>query len=198
MFARLNYSSVEKQALRTRLLAERRELSSRIAEVSADICSAIGNLDCWHGARHVMIFLPISRNAEVDVTRLAAAYPDKKFSIPVITGPTSLNPAWYDPLSLKPAKWGVLEPEAPVFCGNDKPELIICPALAVDVSGIRLGYGKGYYDRFLAGNAAISVCVVPDGFLFERLPSDRFDIPVNFVVTDHNVLRTAPNNFTTG
>ena len=62
--------------------------------------------------------------------------------------------------------------------------LCIVPALAVDRYGFRLGFGKGYYDRFLSVNNVISVCLCYSGNIFDRVPTDSFDKAVDFVISD--------------
>ena len=67
---------------------------------------------------------------------------------------------------------------------NDTIDLILVPALAVDRSGNRLGKGKGFYDRFLAEcNHPKLIAVVFDDEVFDSIPTEPFDKPVDGVVT---------------
>jgi 5-formyltetrahydrofolate cyclo-ligase len=67
---------------------------------------------------------------------------------------------------------------------TDSSSLILVPALAVDLKGYRLGYGAGFYDRFLAQARGASVCVVYAPFLVSELPADTHDHPVRYTVTE--------------
>ena len=59
-------------------------------------------------------------------------------------------------------------------------DLIIVPALMLDFKNYRLGYGGGFYDRFLAQNSNITtVSLIPVELFTESLPHDEFDIAVN-------------------
>ena len=59
----------------------------------------------------------------------------------------------------------------------------VVPALAFDKEGYRLGYGKGFYDRFLADFKGLSVGVTYDGFVVDSLPRDRYDLCVDMIIT---------------
>ena len=66
-----------------------------------------------------------------------------------------------------------------------KNTVIFLPALAIDKSGYRLGYGKGYYDRYLEKYSYIkpyTVGVIYDELVFDELPHDKYDIPCDTVI----------------
>lgn len=72
------------------------------------------------------------------------------------------------------------------------PWMVITPCLAVDLSGTRLGYGGGFYDRFLCLNNeyVLSVACVPSQLLLNRyaLPKEQHDEPVDIIVTENRVV----------
>lgn len=67
--------------------------------------------------------------------------------------------------------------------------VIILPGLSFDEKGNRLGYGKGYYDRFLQKHKLLSVGLCYDDFVVDTLPTDEYDKKVDIIVTDKNVIR---------
>ena len=69
-------------------------------------------------------------------------------------------------------------------------DLMILPALMCDKKGFRLGYGKGCYDKFLSQQNfnGIKVVFIPDELLVNSLPTDEYDIPVDFIVTQTKVI----------
>ncbi|GGL42833.1 5-formyltetrahydrofolate cyclo-ligase [Nocardia jinanensis] len=95
--------------------------------------------------------------------------------------------------SLRPARYGLLEPAGPVLPPETvaRAEVLLIPALAVDRRGVRLGQGAGYYDRTLgmADPAARRTVVVRDDELVERLPEEPHDIRMTWVLTPGSGLR---------
>lgn len=78
-------------------------------------------------------------------------------------------------------------PEPKSICKEYKPEendLIIVPCLSVDNDGYRIGYGKGYYDRFLKDFKGVSVCPCYEELLTDSLPTDEYDVKINILITE--------------
>lgn len=94
---------------------------------------------------------------------------------------------------LERGSFGVMEP-VPEKCEivNDfTNSLCLVPALCYDWKGFRLGYGKGYYDRFLAGYDGHMIGICYSDCIRRRLPHGRYDKPVELLVTDRYLRRTA-------
>ena len=93
--------------------------------------------------------------------------------------------------ALRPARLGLWE-SAPTLPVEDiLPDLFIVPALAYDRSGNRLGYGGGYYDRFLARAAEGHAVIIGLAFSFqilEHLPAEPWDRPVQALCTERGLL----------
>ena len=91
---------------------------------------------------------------------------------------------------LKEGAYGIPEPPA------NKPNRIalegaicITPALAVDMRGFRLGYGKGYYDRFFKNNPSVrKIGVAYQSFIARSLPFDEHDIPLDLIITEKGAI----------
>lgn len=82
---------------------------------------------------------------------------------------------------------GSLAWEPPANAPVKKPEEIsglLIPGLAFDETGIRLGRGKGYYDRFLASFQGIKVGVIPQARIFPELPRESWDVRMNYLATE--------------
>lgn len=91
------------------------------------------------------------------------------------------------PRDLRRGRFGILEPAGPeVDAVPGDVELLLCPALACSVDGVRLGRGAGYFDRALAGvnrDRCRIIALTYDSELLERLPAEEHDAPVDGVLT---------------
>ncbi|WRS27731.1 5-formyltetrahydrofolate cyclo-ligase [Oscillospiraceae bacterium MB08-C2-2] len=92
---------------------------------------------------------------------------------------------------LEPGPFGILQPNPAVSRPVERFEKSLCivPGLAFDCQGFRLGYGGGYYDRFLAGYTGVSAGLVYSCLLVEKLPRDAYDLPCNRLLTEAGPVR---------
>src|SRR5690625_2032712 len=63
-------------------------------------------------------------------------------------------------------------------------DLIVVPGLVFDYSGYRVGFGAGYYDRFLADYTGTTISIISEFQLANKLPVESFDIPIDHILTD--------------
>ncbi|RZA13807.1 MAG: 5-formyltetrahydrofolate cyclo-ligase [Proteobacteria bacterium] len=172
----------DKKSLRDKLIKDRLAISfSDWQARSLRICERVALL-----AKFEHIALYKSFRNEVDVSSLMELLPSKAFYFPKTNlGDGSMEFIRYD--ASKPFvknRWGVEEPDAGEPLVSGAQTLIIVPALAFDKDGHRLGYGKGFYDRFLSSFTATTIGVCFSEFFFESLPSEAHDRVVNHVVTE--------------
>jgi 5-formyltetrahydrofolate cyclo-ligase len=103
---------------------------------------------------------------------------------------TELDPrVWVE--GVVPYEQGRLAPEPPPDAPSFDPadiDLVVVPALALDPNGARIGYGKGFYDRFLARTPARRIAVAFDFQLIAEVPETEGDQRVHTIVTDQRVI----------
>lgn len=165
---------------------EKRELLN-IQLISSLICDNFSNSKEYIKAAKIAAFYPLP--CEIDLTPLFQDK-SKSFYLPVIKENREMDLCKYQECSeLTLNQYGICEP-----CqGNEvEPEdldLIIVPALVVDKKGHRLGYGKGYYDRFLSRLPENCTKIVPiaSELIVDEIPYDNYDVPVDMVVTQFEV-----------
>lgn len=183
----------EKKLLREKYRAFRRTLSAEEKAVSdAAVAAQFLNSEFYRRCR--TLFMYISLPAEVDTDRiLQAALRDGKAVAAPVCCPEDHSMTFYriqGEEDLLPGSYGIREPDA-VRCAvllPDETSLCLVPGFTFTHGGYRLGYGGGYYDRFLATFPGVSVGLCRRQWLADSLPADRFDLPVQAVVTEDRIL----------
>lgn len=142
------------------------------------------------------VFTYVSKDIEVDTFALirAAWVNGKKVAVPKCIKDTR-DMAFYYIKSmddLESGAFGVMEPieERCELVTDFSKGLCIVPGLSFDAEGYRLGYGKGYYDRFLAKFAGETVGLCYSNCIKWKLPHGYYDRPVDMIVTDRYIRRT--------
>lgn len=186
--------SERKKLLRGELSKIRREISDFAREeLSRALARNLISLAEYADADIVLMYYPIG--SEPDVLPIAEdAYKrGKRVAFPLCdTNSHTMTFRYADSLrSLLPGSYSIPEPraDAPEYSPADGRAICIVPGLAADLNGFRLGYGKGFYDRFLCDFTGISVglfygCLVRA----QGLPHEKTDIPLDIIVTEKEVL----------
>lgn len=165
-----------KTELRAKFKSIRRTLD--ISFKSKIISEKIQAASCFKEANHIMLFYP----TKYEVNLLDMLNLDKTFYFPKVDGANLLVcPACAD---YKKSCLNILEP-----CSNPVSpeilELIIVPALAVDSERYRLGYGGGFYDRFLSKYPEIKTLTpIFKEFIVDKLPKYNSDIKIDYIISD--------------
>ena len=183
----------DKKSARAYLRQKRSALTKEYLKQASDsLCGAIIALDEFKNSDTILLFYPLGNEPDLLKVMDSATRLGKKVAFP-ISFPETSTLEFHEVASLSKMSvgtYGIAEPpaDAPIP-PLTKNTLCIVPALAVDRRGYRIGYGKGYYDRFLACFDGISLCAVFDGFLCRSLPTEATDIPLDILITETGVIR---------
>lgn len=183
-----------KKELREQMRKIRSELSIEEKQrMSGEILKKLTSLEEYRSTE--ILFTYVSIQNEVDTYQLIAAAlkSGKRVAVPrCVVGKPLIDFYFIHGRSeLEPGSYGLPEPPPrPERLCTVRKGLCVLPGLAFDRRGMRLGYGSGYYDRFLQqfeGTKA-GLCFSP--ILRDRpLPKGRFDVPADIVVTDREIIR---------
>lgn len=160
------------------------------AKASQAICEHIETWEHFSRAETILTYMPMQ--GEVDLSPLVTQHPDKRWAIPRIVSDGAMIFHLCDLDNLIPHAYGMMEP-APDCCVIPPPEieLALCPGLAFNFQGCRLGYGGGFYDRFLHDYEGISAGITYQDLLVDAIPCGRYDIPMAYIVTETGVHKAA-------
>lgn len=176
-----------KEELRARYQKIRESISpsarkSAGRKIAAQVCDLVDFI----GAKRLGVYL--SKGSEAETLILVQKLLSKKLAVaaPKVNGDQL---EFYQIKSLKDCTtgtFGVMEPKA--GCKRmdaDQLDLLLVPGLVFDARGYRIGYGKGFYDRFLSTHKIFNtVGLAYDSTTVSELPRDERDVPVNWLVTE--------------
>ena len=193
---------IDLRVIKTRLRDQSKQYSREMskedkAERDLKICRRFQSLYQYRQAKTILCYT--SKAIEVDTYRILQDALDagKQVAVPRCIDGTRLM-RFYLIRSLEDLEkgtFGVMEPivaqcqELTDFSGS----ICIVPALGYDLEGYRLGYGAGYYDRFLSGYSGLKIGIIYAACVKPRLPRGKFDVPVNLLLTEDYLRSIKPS-----
>ena len=159
----------------------------------AKICSLASSLVSFRHAEYVLLYAATEGEIGLDPLAEAALAAGKKIAFPRCDKEN--HTMTYHIVSsldeLVPGAYGIREPaaDAPLYDPETVRGSAVCfvPGLVYDKAGYRLGYGKGFYDRYLSSFTGCSIGVVYSDFILPTVPRGRYDVTVNTLLTEKGV-----------
>ena len=180
--------SEEKQILRKEMLMRRRALlPSECAEMKKALTKSVLTFPLYQKARKIMAYLALSGEADLDDVISVALSEGKEIYVPVCKPNFQMDASRLcDMRHFTKGLCGVRElPKGYETILPKCLDLVLVPAVAVDMMGHRLGHGAGYYDRFLANiSPEKRIAVIWDFQITECVPADDFDLPMGGFITE--------------
>ncbi|MDT0685388.1 5-formyltetrahydrofolate cyclo-ligase [Autumnicola psychrophila] len=183
---------MKKKFLRAKYKKLRLGLSKEtIEDLSLQIANQLLTLPIWNYDFY-HLFLSIAEQKEVETEPILHILQgkDKNVVLPKTDVPTNklINYLLTDTTVIKRNRWNIPEPLDGIEINVDKIDVVFIPLLAFDKSGHRVGYGKGFYDKFLAACKEDVVKVGLSFFESEIEIEDTYqsDIPLDYCVTPEN------------
>jgi 5-formyltetrahydrofolate cyclo-ligase len=182
-----------KRSLRSQLLSQRRALGHETwLESSHAAQQNLLSLGEYQRAECIALYAPVHNETDTSEILKAAFEAGKRVLYPAVCGAHMVFRLVEGLHSLQRGAFGILEPCA---VGNDhqadEVDLIVVPGVAFDLNGHRIGYGKGFYDRFLQhpGRKAHLVGLCHDFQLLDNLiPGEQHDIAMEIIVSEKRTI----------
>lgn len=183
----------QKEKLRKELLNSRKAVSQEEFESnSEEIINRLQQEPQFLEAETIHCYVSMNGRREVDTHGLIKEQlsKDKEIVVPV----TNFNDGTLTNISipafnaLNENKWGVLEPEEGEHIATDEIELVIVPMVGGDEQCNRIGYGKGFYDRFLKEVSCPTIGLLFEQNIISKVPIEDFDIPLDKIITEQRII----------
>ena len=175
---------MDKKQLRSEIREKKRAMTQQqIDAASARLGKLFAESEMYLSAKTIYGYLPYNQEVRT-VPMLERALRDgKRVAVPKVFGNEMRFIYITDFSQVEKGYAGIPEPVADGPVADDPTALVLIPGLAFDKEGHRIGYGGGFYDRFLAaepGHPTIALCY--DFQLLPKLETEEFDIPVDCVL----------------
>lgn len=184
----------EKNALRAVYSQRRADMDiERKKKLDEKIINKFMSLATYRYAHTLLLYYPVKNEIDVIPIIENALASGKRVALPRCEAKGSVM--YYHYINslddLVDGRFGIKEPreDAELFDRENLggPCAVIIPALAYDRSGYRLGYGKGFYDRYFSSPGISTVGLIYSDFLAAKLPHGRYDIAVDLLVSEKEV-----------
>ena len=173
--------NAEKAEIR-RIYKEKRALltDAECEKQDTELCRLITLSDEYRNARTVLLYCPMRKETDVMPIMKAALAEGKRVAFPRCEKERKMTFYYVTSDSeFELGSYGILEPKRELTAVSEDEyaeSLCVVPGLVFDREGYRVGYGGGYYDRFLAKYTGYAIAPVREGFLYEgTLPRDGYD-----------------------
>ncbi len=139
-------------------------------------------------ARVVGAYHAIGSEVRTDRIIAAARAQGKKVALPRVEGERMAFYEYAEGDELVQGRFGVMEPRPSLAAMDSVVDLVLVPGVAFDRRGCRIGYGKGYYDRYLSMQHSFSMGLAYSFQLVDELPRGRFDRRISAVATEEGII----------
>ncbi len=175
---------MDKKALRQQIREKKRAMTAeQIEAASQRLGKKFAATEQYRSAKTIYGYLPYNQEVRT-VPMLQQAMADgKRVAVPKVYGETMRFIYMDDLTQVETGYAGIPEPIANGPVAEDKTALVLMPGMAFDKEGHRIGYGGGFYDKFLAAepdHPTVALCY--DFQMVEHLETEEFDVPVDCVL----------------
>lgn len=190
----MNTIRKEKDELRQKYLAMRASMESEVKQTRDEaICKCAQGLVSFRYAEFVLLYAATDNEIDVSAIAEVAFKAGKKVAFPRSDKDTHTMKYHFvsslDELTVD--TYGIKEPpkDAPVYDPSKESGSAVCfiPGLLYDKAGYRLGYGKGFYDRYLSAFSGCKIGVIYSDYILPTVPRGRFDVSVDILLTEKGV-----------
>ena len=175
---------MDKQALRKQIREQKRAMTeAEIVEKSEALGRLFVASEAYRQAKTIYGYLPYNQEVRTTAMLQKALDDGKQVAVPKCYG-DEMRFIYLDDLSkVEKGYCNIPEPIEDGPIANDPTALVLMPGLAFDPQGHRMGYGGGFYDKFLAAepdHPTLALCY--DFQMLEHLETEAHDIPVDYVI----------------
>ena len=181
---------LRKKQLRKMMLDRRKNLSDDyLSQASAAIQRQVLSLPLFQSAKSIFLYISMEKEPSTMLVLRRALEEGKQVYAPKCVNDEKMLAVRLRSISdLIPGRMGILEPaDCAETAAPGTLDVILVPCVCASADGKRLGYGGGYYDRFLSARNGNAVCLCFQKMLYDDIPVTETDVRMPFVLTENGL-----------
>lgn len=181
---------LDKKYFREKMLNIRNNLDNNFVVKNSNIIqNNLLNIDEYINSKSIYIYMDINNEVNTKQIILNALDNNKKVAIPKISN-NIMNFYYIQNINqVKKGYFNILEPTTNDIALDDN-SLIILPGIVFSKSKNRIGYGKGFYDKYLSvNNKNIKIALCYDFQIIDSIPHTKNDIPLDIIITEKRIIK---------
>jgi 5-formyltetrahydrofolate cyclo-ligase len=185
-------NSLQKKEIRKTHLKKRLNYDNQNLSIfSNEILKKLECLEIFKQAKNIMFYIPI-KNEVNTIPSIKKYLKTKQISLPKIKSDNKIHAHLINSLeNLEIGKYNIEEPnDETLEIDLGKLDIIIIPGISFDRQGLRIGYGKGYYDDFLKSTKAKKIALAYEFQINENIPGEIHDEKVDLIITEKSIIKT--------
>ncbi|MFQ5496432.1 MAG: 5-formyltetrahydrofolate cyclo-ligase [Nitrosopumilus sp.] len=180
----------QKKSLRNLLLEKRDNTSFDLMKIASEkIRKRIKKIHAFRNAQKIGLYYSIGSEILTQDIIQELLSNGKKVFLPKVIGKKIEFRKITDFSSLEKGSFDIMEPKDDCQLDNDL-DVIIVPTVGISPHGVRLGYGHGYYDRFLAENKTTTISLTLEKQIVKNIPKSNHDMIIDWIVTEDRMVQT--------
>ena len=181
--------SANKKSLRNRLLEQRDNTSHDLLKIASEkIQKKINKVFAFKNATKIGAYYPIGSEIFTQDIIQELLSNGKEVYLPKVMRDDLEFRKISDFSSLETGSFDIMEPkeECPT---NNELDVILVPTVGISQTGVRVGYGHGFYDRFLAKHNTVTISLTLEKQIVKNIPKSKHDIIMNWIVTEDKMTK---------
>lgn len=180
----------EKESLRNLLLEKRDNTSFDLMKIASDkIAKKLKKIRAFRDAQKIGAYYPIGSEVLTQDIIQELLSQGKEVFLPRVSGENMDFKKISDFSSLESGSFDIMEPKIECETLNNL-DLILVPTVGITPKGVRLGYGYGFYDRFLANHKTLTISLTLEKQVVKNIPKSDHDVLIDWIVTEDNIIDT--------
>ncbi len=182
--------SPERKSLRSLLLEKRDNTSFDFMKIASEkIQKKLKKINAFRNAQKIGMYFPIGSEILTQDIIQELLSNGKEVFLPKVIEENMEFRKIIDFSSLEKGSFDIMEPKEDCEIDNEL-DVVLVPTVGISPIGIRLGYGHGFYDRFLAKHKSVTISLTMEKQIIKKIPKSEHDIMIDWIITEDRILET--------